>query len=242
VDRRRFLRPAALVVAAAVVVLVFVRAGSAPPEHDGGGAATDASGSATSSSDRTDPTDPVGASGADAFPRSPDGAVAAATAYGLALDGPDVFDAEHRGQVLDAVASAGARADLKATFAEGLELISSQLGLDASAREDPGFVWRVVPGGWQLREFDRDGATVAIWAAVVVMADDVLLVEPAWRTTEVTLVWEGGGWRLVGFQTESGPNPAFATGAAGGEPVGRQINAFAPYRHWPHHVGPEADR
>jgi hypothetical protein len=242
VDRRRFLGPAALVVAAVVVVLMIARSGSAPSVGGSDGAVAEESGRGISSSDTAGQAAATVGLGGDAFPRSPEGAVAAATAYGLALDGPEVFDAEHRAQVLDALAAAGARDDLEAAFGEGLDLIMTHLGLDASAREDPGFVWRVVPGGWQLREFDRDGATVAIWAAVVVIANDVLLVEPGWRTTEVTLVWESGAWRLVGFQTEPGPNPTFVAGAVRGEPVGRQINAFAPYRHWPHQAGPGEDR
>jgi hypothetical protein len=241
VDRRRFVRPAALVVAVAVVVLLAARAGSSPSGHDSTGVAAGTGGRTTSASESTVPGGSDGGTGLDGYPRSPEGAVAAATAYGLALDGPEVFDAEHRESVLDAVASAEARDELEATFDAGLDLISTQLGLDVRARSGPGFVWRVVPGGWQLRQFDIDRARVAIWAAVVVMADDLLLVEPGWQTTEVTVVWEDGGWRLVGFQTESGPNPALASGP-GGEPVGRQINTFAPYDHWPRPAGQEMDR
>lgn len=240
-DRRRFLRPAALVVVLAIVALLIARAGSSPPGHDSGAVAAETVRRTTSTPELAVPDGSGSGTGIDVYPRSPEGAVAAATAYGLALDGPEVFDAEHRESVLDAVASAEARDELEVAFDAGLEVISTQLGLDARARNGPGFVWRVVPGGWQVRQFDRDRATVAIWAAVVVMADDLLLVEPGWQTTEVTIVWEHGGWRLVGFQTEPGPNPMLAT-RQGGEPMGRQINAFAPYDHWPRSDGQETDR
>ena len=240
-DRRQFLRPAALVVVAAIVVLLIARVSSSPSEQDSDRLAVEASGRTTSTPALTVSDGSGSGSGFDAYPRSPDGAVAAATAYGLALDGPEVFDPEHREFVLGAVASAEARDELEASFDAGLELISTRLGLDVRARSGPGFVWRVVPGGWQLRQFDRDRATVAIWAAVVVMADDRLLVEPGWQTTEVTLVWEHGRWRLVGFQTEPGPNPMLATGQRG-EPIGRQINAFAPYDHRPRPAGQATDR
>ena len=166
------------------------------------------------------------------YPRTAQGAVAAATAYGLALDGPALFDPEHRDTVLDAVAAKDAREDLAEALYEGAELISSQLGVDRGSAHDPGFVWRVVPGGWQLRDYDRSSATVAIWAAVVVMLDDRLLIEPGWQTSEVELVWERDAWRLVGFRTEPGPNPAFA-GGPGVDAVGQQINEFAPFRYWP---------
>jgi hypothetical protein len=172
------------------------------------------------------PTEPGG------YPRTAEGAVAAATAYGLALDGPALFDPAHRDPVLDAVAAEDAREDLAAAFYEGAELITSQLGLDRDWVHDPGFVWRVIPGGWQLRDYDRSSATIAIWAAVVVMLDDRLLVEPGWQTSEVELVWERGAWRLVGFRTEPGPNPTFAGGPSI-DPVGQRINEFAPFRYWP---------
>lgn len=240
-DRRRLLRPAVLVLSVAIVALLIARAGSSSPGHDNGPVAAETGRRTTSTSESQVSASSGGRAGLDVYPRSPEGAVAAATAYGLALDGPEVFDAEHRASVLDAVASTEARDKLETTFDAGLGLISTQLGLDMEARHGPGFVWRVVPGGWQLQQFDSDRATVAIWAAVVVMADDLLLVEPGWQTTEVTIVWEDGGWRLVGFQTEPGPNPMLATGQAG-EPIGRQINAFAPYDHWPHPAGQETDR
>lgn len=237
-DRRRLLRPAAIVLAAIVVVLLVARIGSDSPSTAVDEEPSDPSGPATTTSDLVDLDTHAGI---DGYPRSPDGAVAAATAYGLALDGPGVFDAAHRADVLNAIAARGARDDLEAAFAEGLELISDQLGLDARALADPEFVWRVVPGGWQLRDFDRTHATVAIWAAVVVMADDRPLIEPGWRTSEVTLAWEHGGWRLVGFRTEPGPNPTFVA-EQGAEPIARQINTFAPYRHWPQQPDLEVDR
>jgi hypothetical protein len=243
VDRRPLVLSVALVLAVAAVVVAVARSGSAPPA-DGSDAevAAGAPRQAASSTPSSAQDGPAGVPDRAVFSRSAEGAVAAATAYGLALDGPEVFDPDHRERVLDEVASVRARDELGATFDEALELIATHLSIDAVRGDDPGFVWRVVPGGWQLRDFDPHAATVAIWAVVVVMADDALLVEPGWRTTEVSLAWERGGWRLVGFQTEPGPNPAGTAGAPGGVSVGRQINAFAPYRHWPDPAVPEVGR
>ena len=172
------------------------------------------------------------ATGVSDYPRTPEGAVAAATAYGLALDGPGLFDPTHRSSLLDEIAAEGAHADLSATFAAGAELIHSELGIDQDSVSEPGFVWRVVPGGWQLRSYGPSGATVAVWAAAVVLVDDRLLVEPGWQTSEVELIWERDGWRLLGFSTEQGPDPAFAAGP-GVDAVGQRINEFAPFRYWP---------
>jgi hypothetical protein len=243
VDRRRLVLSIALVLAVGAVVVAVARSGFAPPAADSDPEeAAGAPQQAASSTPSSAQDGPESVPDRGLFSRSADGAVAAATAYGLALDGPEVFDTDHRERVLDEVASVRARDELGATFDEGLELIATHLGIDEAKGDDPGFVWRVVPGGWQLRDFDPHAATVAIWAAVVVMADDALLVEPGWRTTEVKLAWEGGGWRLVGFQTEPGPNPTGTAGAPDGVSVGRQINAFAPYRHWPDQVVPEVGR
>jgi hypothetical protein len=165
------------------------------------------------------------------YPRTREGAVAAATAYALALDNPNIFDAGYRLAVLEEIAAAATRAELVAAFDEGLGLIGSQLHLDAEVVSDPGFVWRAVPGGWQVSDYDRTSASVGVWTAVMAIADGRLLVQPSWRTTEVTLVWERGGWRLVGFHTGPGPDPTLLSADAGA--VARQINAFEPYRHWP---------
>jgi hypothetical protein len=227
VDRRRFLPVAAVAFVAVIVVVGFGRLGSSnsagvrtASEPVAGEAPTGAS----------DPRPALG----DAEPRSSrtrEGAVAAATAYALALDNPATFDPDHRAAVLNDIASDASRDELTAAFDEGLGLISSQLNLDADTVEDPGFVWRTVPGGWQLTEFDRAAATVAVWTAGVAIADGRLLAEPGWRTTVVTLAWEREAWRLVGFETRAGPDPGRASTDVGS--VARQINAFAPYRHWP---------
>ena len=215
-DRRRLVVAAALG-AVALVVLFGVGRFTAPPATDHPHDTPEPrSAPAASTSELPSTSEATVASGR--YPRTPEGAVAAATAYGLALDGPALFDPEHRDAVLDAVAAEDVREELAATFAEGLDLISSQLALDQHSATDPGFVWRVAPGGWQLRAYDRSSATVAIWAAVVVMLDDRLLVEPGWQTSEVELVWERGDWRLVRFRTEPGPSPAFA-GGPGVDPV-----------------------
>ena len=229
-DRRRSLI-AVTVGAVALLVLLGVGRFTSPPATDRPDAAAPPPPErATSTSEL--PRTGEAATESAGYPRTAEGAVAAATAYGLALDGPTLFDPVHRSGVLDLIAAEDAREELATTFADGAELITSQLGIDRDSVSDPGFVWRVVPGGWQLRGYDRSSATVAIWAAVVVMVDDRLLVESGWQTSEVQLIWERDDWRLVGFRTQPGPNPAFAAGPSI-DPVGQRINEFAPFRYWP---------
>ena len=161
-------------------------------------------------------------------PRSREGAVEAATSYGLALDGPVLLNASSRSALLRDIASNGARADLESTLARGADLIVTNLSLTEDRLADPGFVWRVVPGGWQVRTYDGMRATVAIWATGVVLVDGQPLAMPEWRTTEVELVWERDDWRLVGFTSTPGPAPSLA-GDGSGHGVAAQIKAFTPY-------------
>ncbi len=236
-DRRHLLRIAGLVAAVALLVLAVGRLASSPARDT----EVVAAGPADDMNAATDrPVAAAGMAGAGEYPRSREGAVAAATAFALALDNRDVFDAGYRRAVLEEVAAEEAWAELVAAFDEGLALIGSQLHLDAEVASDPGFAWRAVPGGWQVSEYDRTDATVKLWTAVMAIADGRLLVQPSWRTTEVTLTWERGGWRLVGFHTSAGPDPAAAPGDAG--VLARQINAFEPYRHWPDTSASEVGR
>lgn len=112
-------------------------------------------------------------------------------------------------------------------------LVVSQLGLTPDVLTDATFVWRAVPAGWQLRAFIPDRAVVAVWATGVAVARGRPLVQPGWSTTEVELVWERGGWRLVGFNTEPGPHQPAAASDAAGAAAARAINRFEPFVYLP---------
>jgi hypothetical protein len=235
VDRRRLLQLSAAAAAVVLVVLAFGRLTPSSEEHG-----SRAAGSAIEATEPHTEHPQAAEVGADlGFPRTREGAVAAATAYALALDNPQILDPDHREQVLADIAAEASLGELLTVFDEGLAVISSQLQLATDAADDPSFVWRAVPGGWRMVAFDRTTATVAVWSAVMAIADGLLLAEPGWRTTEVALVWERDAWRLVGFQTGPGPDPARTVEAGS---VARQINAFAPYRHWPDTPGTETGR
>jgi hypothetical protein len=228
VDRRRLLTVLGLGVVALIALLAVGRFTSSPASDDGPAATGLADGEAEATAGVEPSRSPD--RGAE-YPRTREGAVAAATAYALALDNPDIFHPEYRRAVLGEIAAAATRAELVAAFDEGLGLIGSQLHLDPKVASDPGFVWRAVPGGWQVADYDGTSASVGVWTAVMAIADGRLLVQPSWRTTEVTLVWERDRWRLVGFHTGAGPDPTVVSADAGA--VARQINAFEAYRHWP---------
>lgn len=219
-------RPTVLIAAAAITFFAGLAAGrtftSSPAPQTNDAAAPDAQADASPSHDEASKARATG------FPQTRDGAVEAATTYGLALDGPLLLDPSRRSALLEDIASDAARTELESTLARGADLIVINLGLTDDRISEPGFVWRVVPGGWQVRSYNGTRATVAIWATGVVLADGRPLAMPEWRTTEVELVWERGDWRLVGFTTTPGPAPSLA-GDPGTAGVTARINAFNPY-------------
>ncbi|MBW3662704.1 MAG: hypothetical protein KY469_06365 [Actinobacteria bacterium] len=167
-----------------------------------------------------------------AFDRTKEGAIEAATAYGLALDGPGLLDPVQRHELLDEFAATEAEDELRQVLEQVAVTISTNLPLASGAGNDMGFVWRTTPAGWTVRAYSRDRARIAIWATGIVMAGGQTLVQPAWSTTEVELVWERGRWRLVGFLTSPGPEPP-QTGEPGGIAIAGQINEFQPYDYVP---------
>ena len=165
--------------------------------------------------------------------RSRDTAVQAAAALVVAFDGPGLLDSDLRAELLQRHAVSTSRATLERTLGEVADRITGRLGLDAARMREPGFVWRLVPAGWQVRSFDPDEAVVAVWATGVVVAGGLPLAPPGWHTTEVVLRWERDAWRLAGFRSEAGPAPPTVGGTVGAGSQARLIRAFRPFRHLP---------
>lgn len=170
-------------------------------------------------------------------PRSParsrEGAVEAATTLVVAFDGPGLLDDTARQELIDQHAARDARSELERVLGGVGGLITDRLALDADELGEAGFVWRTVPAGWRLEEFSRERAVVEVWGTGVVIAHGLPLTQPGWRTTTVELVWERGGWRLQGFDSESGPAPPAVGGTATAAVQARLINTFRPFRHSP---------
>jgi hypothetical protein len=166
------------------------------------------------------------------YPRTRRGAVAAATAFAVALDGPEVLDEVQRTRTIQAIAAPDAREELASDFADLAELMESRLALDAEVAGSPGFVWRAVPAGWQVRDYSADEAVVAIWGTGVLVMEGRQLEQPGWQTAEVTLRWEDASWRLVSIRSEDGPTPPPA-GSEAASLIGEEMNDFEPFEHLP---------
>lgn len=196
---------------------------------------------ATSPSVRQEPTfesrpsDPAGGWPA-AYPQTPEGAVAAATDYLLALDGPAFLDEQRRARLLEVIAARQAHDELAATFRRGAVVVAGQLDMPQVGTSEDRLVWRAIPAGWQVRAYNGRQATVAVWAVGILLTEEWRPPRPVWTTTEFRLVFEDGGWRLLGLDSHDGPIPAGVVGPDLG-PLARAVNAFHRFRHWPAPTG-----
>ena len=145
------------------------------------------------------------------YPRTPDGAVDAATAYVAALGGPAILDPAAIRRTLSAIASSASRDHLVRAYV--LAAAQARERLDAGTSSAP-VVLRTTPVGYRLDGFQRRVATVSIWRVGIV--GNELSVEPrqSWRTETVSLVWEDGTWKLDAVRSSPGPTPPLAGPAA----------------------------
>ena len=161
------------------------------------------------------------------FSQDAEGAVAAATAYTVALGGPLLFD-ERLADALTVAATEEARDDLEAQFTQGAELLSERLNLDNAE-----VVATTAPAGYRIDHFvEGDEATVSVWAAGFMIAGQAP-IPAGWTTTTVDLVWADGDWKLAGLRSTDGPEPPHPGEAGAVVQTIEQVGRFEPYRHLP---------
>jgi hypothetical protein len=141
------------------------------------------------------------------YPRSVDGAQAAAIRYVAVLGGELMLDPSRRDLALAAVSqdsrptldvAARWSARPNAERATGA-LHAQQAGLPLIAAAAPVLA--------KLTAYDGDTATVAVWATAVLATDRLGSLDQAWATETVTLVWDGD-WKLAAYDSSPGPVPA----------------------------------
>ncbi|MDM4723321.1 hypothetical protein QTQ03_28360 [Micromonospora sp. WMMA1363] len=157
----------------------------------------------------------VGEAGVPAgFARSPDGAVAAATAWLATVEGSATLDARRRGLILAAVG------DPRFSAAAGTRLAdrAAALGLPASGRPSAGYLSATVwadRGAYRVASYDGGSARVDVWHLY-----QLGVVPPGgrpgpgrWRRAAVSLRWDDSvrDWRLTAdFAFADGPDPRVA--------------------------------
>lgn len=133
-----------------------------------------------------------------AFDRSPQGAVAAASNYVLIPARADLGNPSELRTALKDVAAPAWFQDAARQANRGYRFVRERYG-DADVS---GAVIR-----YQLRSFSPARAVVKVWTVTVATGSHRQVVEEAWGTSLIDLVWLDGQWRIQDVSNTSGPAP-----------------------------------
>jgi hypothetical protein len=141
------------------------------------------------------------------YERSPAGAVAAASQYGLVAAGPPLFQEARRRAAVRAMAAPEAVARLDAELAGAAATIGRLTGIGPDTGPAAGTVVLPVLVGYRVDGYNRDRARVAVWSTGILGLRGRYPARTVWSTTMQTLRWVGGDWKLVSSVTREGPVP-----------------------------------
>ncbi|MDF3303189.1 hypothetical protein [Streptomyces tropicalis] len=189
----------------------------------GGGGGTDDKGTPEAPADST-PSSQAGGSGPGAkaksvkggvpvgYPRTKDGAAAAAVNYQVARSSPGYFtDPALRHQVLKTVMTSSALANQQAQDDQSTKALMAALGV--TEKTAPDMVMRAASLGTSVRSFSQDTATVKVWMSEVVgvpTEKSKMPVSGSWSTYTMILQWQDGDWKVATIDLADGPTPLVA--------------------------------
>ncbi|MFD8667691.1 hypothetical protein OG728_38455 (plasmid) [Streptomyces microflavus] len=146
------------------------------------------------------------------YPRTKDGAAAAAVNYQAARSSPAYFTNEAlRHQVLETVMTSTALANQRTQDDQTAKGLMASLGV--TAKTAPDMVMRAASLGTSVRSFSNDTATVRVWMSEVVgvpTAQSKMPVSGTYSTYTLLLQWEGGDWKVAAIDLTDGPTPLVA--------------------------------
>lgn len=145
---------------------------------------------------------------ASGYPRTREGAVAAAADYLAALNGHVILDPVVVRRTLAAISAAGAREGLAQAYAAAATQLRQQLGIGTVP--EPVVVVRAAPVGYRIAGYAPEAATVSIWRVGIVGSGATAEPRQTWRTETVSLVWEVGTWKIASLRSTPGPTPPLA--------------------------------
>lgn len=158
------------------------------------------------------------------LPRSPAGAVVAATAALDALGGAALLEPVRLQRALGSVAAATALPDLRRAYGQAALQAREQLG--AGTTPEPVVIVRAAPVGYRIERFSQDAATISVWRVGIVGSGATVEPRQSWRTETVSLVWERGAWKIAALRSSPGPTPPLATAAADASELFTSIPRF----------------
>ncbi|MFE7777690.1 hypothetical protein ACFU5O_28080 [Streptomyces sp. NPDC057445] len=195
-------------------ILLTLFGGSGSNDEDAGGAAPAG----------TAPTSQAGGRGPGAkassvrngipvgYPRTREGAVAAAVNYQTARSSPGYFsDQALRHQVLSTVMTSAALPGQQSQDDQAAKGLLAALGV--SAKTAPSMVMRASPLGTKVTAFSSETATVQVWMSELVgvpAEKSPMPVSGTWSTYTVILQWQEGDWKVATISQSDGPTPLVA--------------------------------
>ncbi len=138
---------------------------------------------------------------ASRFPRSREGAAAAAASHSIALVKVAFADPTERQATYRQITTTRARQGLLELAASSQRVLGTNLGTGGSV------VLRAAPMGYRIVSFTPERAVVDVWSVGVSGGSNRPPVA-SWESTLVTLVWQQRSWRLDNFQNGPGLTPA----------------------------------
>lgn len=141
------------------------------------------------------------------YPRSADGARAAAIQYVAALGGELMLDPSRRDLALATVSPAGQPAPDVAARWSTRPNAERATGAQAAQQQGLPMIAAVAPVLSKVTTYDGDTATVTVWVTAVLGTDRLGSLDQAWATETVGLQWDGD-WKLAAYDSTPGPVPA----------------------------------
>lgn len=146
------------------------------------------------------------------YPRTKDGAAAAAVNYQVARSSPGYFtDEALRHQVLKTVMAPSALASQQAQDDQTAKGLMAALGV--TAQTAPDMVMRAASLGTSVRSYSDATATVRVWMSEVVGVptdESRMPVSGTYSTYTLILQWDNGDWKVATIDQADGPTPLVA--------------------------------
>jgi hypothetical protein len=163
------------------------------------------------------------------FPRSPSGAVQAATADLLALGHAAVSGGAAARRAVDAIAAVPLRTTLDGSLPRVASAIRARLHGQADSGAFDGW-----PLAFRVGAFGDSRAVVSLWHVDTAASPALQLVSADYLTTTYVLEWISGTWRIVRAVSVAGPTPPSTSApAAEVDRFARTVTRFTQYRYVP---------
>ena len=166
-----------------------------------------------------------------AFPRTKDGALAAAANIVARIGDVDVVtDPERRAAVAEHLLAADAPDDVLPPL---LTPETDQGGILAGVEAGEEVSGAATPLAGRVDGFSEDAATVQMWTVSTVATPELPEPVASWTTANVGLVWQDEEWRLSSLRGTPGPTPATAGDPSTFDALTQAIAGMEGFRYVP---------